>query len=79
VLPRQSQRMRESPRPEDLGEQRTPVAPEPAETERSAVEPRSEEGLRGMAARWPYWIIVGSIIVAAFIVLYVVWYVIPPQ
>jgi len=50
--------MVESPRPEDLGEQRTPVGPEPAETRMSAADPTSEPGPRGVAARYPYAIIV---------------------
>lgn len=64
--------MNESPRPEDLGEQRTPVAPEPAD-DSPAVDPRSEPGVRGAAARVPYWLIVGGFIVAALVILYLAW------
>ena len=64
--------MHESPRPEDLGDQRTPVAPEPVD-EPAAVDPRSEPGARGAAARVPYWLIVGAVILVAIVVLYLAW------
>ena len=61
--------MDETPRPEDLGEQRTPVAPEPVDRP-GAVDPRSEPGAKGAAAKVPYWIIVAAVIVVAAVVLY---------
>jgi hypothetical protein len=60
--------MSESPRPQDLGEQRTPVAPEPAD-EPSAADPGSEPGPIGVTAGLPYWLIVGAVLVIAIIVL----------
>jgi hypothetical protein len=71
--------MTHSPRPEDLGEQRTPVAPEPPEDELSAVEPRSEPGVKGAAARFPYWFVVIGVVFAAVLVLTLVWVVFPPR
>lgn len=70
--------MHEAPRPEDLGEQRTPIAPEP-EDEPSAVDPRSEPGARGALARLPYWFIVAAVIVLALLALYLVWTVFPAR
>jgi hypothetical protein len=70
--------MRESPRPEDLGEQRTPVAPEPAD-ESSSADPRSEPGVTGAAARVPYWFIVIAVIVVALIALYFAGIIFPPE
>jgi hypothetical protein len=64
--------MQESPRPEDLDDQRTPVAPEPPDRP-SAADPRSEPGLRGTVARLPYWFIVVAVIIFALIALYLVW------
>ena len=71
--------MKESPRPEDLGEQRTPVGPEEDGGDEAAVDPRSEPGPRGTLARLPYWFIVGAIIVAAIVFLLVSGAVFPPQ
>lgn len=71
--------MTESPRPEDLGEQRTPVAPEPVEDERSAADPRSESGPRGAVAKFPYWLVVFGVVLAAVVVLTLVWLVFPPR
>jgi hypothetical protein len=65
--------MSEAPRPEDLGEQRTPVAPEPPEDRRSAVDPRSEPGPEGTVARYPYWLVVVVGVLAAVVVLTLVW------
>jgi hypothetical protein len=70
--------MHESPRPEDLGEQRTPVAPEP-EDRPAAVDPRSETGPRGGLAKVPYWVIVGAVIVVAAVALYLAWTVFPAR
>ncbi|MDP8904335.1 MAG: hypothetical protein M3N29_03305 [Chloroflexota bacterium] len=70
--------MRESPRPDDIGEQRTPVAPEPPETQRSAADPRSDPGPRGLLARYPYWFVVVAVIVFALILLYLAWTAAPP-
>lgn len=61
--------MHESPRPRDLGEQATPVAPEP-EDERAQADPRSDPGARGAAARVPYWLIVGIFLIFAVVLLY---------
>ena len=61
--------MDETPRPEDLGEQRTPVAPEPADRP-GAVDPRSEPGAKGAVAKMPYWVIVGAVILTAVVVLF---------
>ena len=71
--------MTESPRPEDLGDQRTPVAPEPPEDDRSAADPRSEPGPRGTVAQFPYWFVVIGVVVAAVVVLALVWVVFPPR
>jgi hypothetical protein len=62
--------MEESPRPDDLGDQRTPVGPEPEDERAEAADPRSEPGLRGALARVPYWFVVAAVIVAALILLY---------
>jgi len=70
--------MRESPRPEDLGEQRTPIAPEPAEGDRSAADPHSEPGPRGVLARYPYWIFVLVVVIVAVIALAFAWATAPP-
>lgn len=70
--------MTESPRPEDLGEQRTPVSPEPAETEPSAADPRSDPGARGLLARYPYWFVVIGVVVVAIIALLFAFNVAPP-
>jgi hypothetical protein len=64
--------MHEAPRPDELGEQRTPVAPEPKD-EPGATDPRSEPGARGAVAKVPYWFIVGAVIVVAVVALYLAW------
>jgi hypothetical protein len=71
--------MSEAPRPEDLGEQRTPVAPEPREDRPAAVEPRSEPGLSGAAKQFPYALVVVGVVFAAVLVLTLVWLVFPPR
>ncbi len=70
--------MHESPRPEDVGEQRTPVAPEPAD-EPAQADPRSEPGPVGTLARLPYWFIVGAVIIIALIALALSGVVFPPE
>lgn len=72
-------RMHEAPRPDELGEQRTPVAPEPEEDAPSAADPRSDPGVRGTAARFPYWLIVATVIVGALILLYLAWTIFPAR
>ena len=42
------------------------------------VDPRTEPGARGTAARFPYWLIVGAFLIFAAIVLCVAWAVLPP-
>ena len=72
--------MDESPRPQDLGEQRTPIGPEPDDDEgRSAVDPRSEPGVRGTVASLPYWVIVLAVILVALVALYLAWLAFPPR
>jgi len=71
--------MSEAPRPEDLGEQRTPVAPEPGEDQRSAADPRSDPGLGGAVARLPYWFIVIGFVFFALIALALAWAAFPPR
>ncbi|HWH36663.1 MAG TPA: hypothetical protein VNT28_02675 [Candidatus Limnocylindrales bacterium] len=71
--------MSEAPRPEDLGDQRTPVAPEPPEDGRSIADPRSDEGVSGAAARFPYWFVVIGVVLVAAVVLAFVWLVLPPR
>jgi hypothetical protein len=71
--------MTEAPRPDDLGDQRTPVAPEPNEDRRSAADPRSESGIQGAAANFPYWFVVIGVVFAAVIALTLVWVVFPPR
>jgi hypothetical protein len=71
--------MSEAPRPEDLGEQRTRVGPEPAEEQPSAADPRSEPGARGALSQFPYWFVVVGVVVVAVIVLTLVWVVFPPR
>ncbi|HUG47307.1 MAG TPA: hypothetical protein VMP67_02730 [Candidatus Limnocylindria bacterium] len=61
--------MNEAPRPQDLGEQRTPVGPEP-EDDTATADPRSEPGAKGAAARLPYWLVVGAVLLFAIIALY---------
>lgn len=61
--------MYESPRPEDLGEQRTRVDAQ-AEVSTSAPDPRSEPGPAGVAGRFPVWVIVGGVVVIVLIALY---------
>ena len=68
----------ESPRPDDLGEQRTPVGPEPRETRLSAADPRSDPSARGLFARYPYAIIVIAFAIFALIALYLAWSAAPP-
>jgi hypothetical protein len=70
--------MQESPRPDDLGDQRTPVGPEPAD-EPSAADPRSEPGAAGAAARVPYWLVVIAVVVIALVALYLAGIVFPPE
>jgi len=70
--------MTESPRPEDLGEQRTAVAPEPADDSPTA-DPRSEPGRRGGLARVPYWLIVGAVLIVAIVALYFAGVIFPPR
>ncbi len=70
--------MYESPRPEDLGDQRTPVAPEPDDGD-ATVDPRSEPGVGGTVARLPYWFIVGGVILFAAVILYLAWAVFPAR
>lgn len=65
-------RVVESPRPEELGDQRTPVAPEPDDRP-AAADPRSEPGVKGTAARFPYWLIVGAFVIFALVALYLAW------
>jgi hypothetical protein len=71
--------MTDSPRPDDLGEQRTPVAPEPNDDDQSAADPRSEPGARGAVARVPYWLIVGAVLLVAVLALYFAGAIFPPQ
>ena len=71
--------MVESPRPDDLGEQRTPLDPEPPDDERSTADPRSEPGSAGAAARYPYAIIAIAFVLFALIALYLAWNVVPPR
>jgi hypothetical protein len=70
--------MQESPRPDDLGEQRTPVGPEPPDRT-AAADPRSEPGWRGSVARMPYWFIVLAVIVIAVIALYLAGVIFPSR
>ncbi|HVM30365.1 MAG TPA: hypothetical protein VM305_06305 [Candidatus Limnocylindrales bacterium] len=71
--------MSEAPRPDDLGEQRTPVAPEPEEHREAAADPRSDSGVQGAAASFPYWFVVVGVVFAAVIALTLVWVVFPPR
>jgi hypothetical protein len=64
--------MHESPRPDDLGDQRTDIDPEPSD-QRDAADPRSEPGVAGAASRYPYWLIVGGFLVFALVALYIAW------
>lgn len=74
-----SPRMQESPRPEDIGDQRTPVSPEEEEDTPSAADPRSEPGAPGVAARMPLWLIVGGFVIFALVALYLAWLLMPPS
>lgn len=71
--------MQESPRPDDLGEQRTAVGPEPSDEHPSSADPRSEPGASGTVARVPYWFIVLAVVIVALIALYLAGFVFPPQ
>jgi hypothetical protein len=71
--------MSEAPRPDDLREQRTPVAPEPPEEGRSAADPGSEPGLGRAFARFPYWFVVIGVVLVAVIALTIVWFFFPPR
>jgi hypothetical protein len=71
--------MYESPRPDELGEQRTPVAPEPEDRDRSAADPRSEPGPRGTVARMPYWFIVLAVVAVGLVALFLAYLVFPPR
>lgn len=71
--------MTESPRPDQLGDQRTPIAPEPDEERPAAADPRSDPGAGGAAARVPYWFVVIAVVVVALIALYLAGIVFPPQ
>ena len=68
--------MQGSPRPDDLGDERTPVATD-AEQQRTAPDPRSEPGVRGAIARYPLWLIVGSVVVIGLILIYLAWFIAP--
>jgi type VI protein secretion system component VasF len=68
--------MYESPRPDQVGDERTPLATEP-EQSRSPADPRSESGAAGVAARYPLWLIVGGFIIFALVLLYIVWEIAP--
>ena len=61
--------MQESPRPEDIGDQRTPVATEEPDRQ-SAVDPGSEPGPAAGASRLPLWLIVGAVVIFALLALY---------
>jgi hypothetical protein len=77
--------MSETPRPQELGEQRTPVAPEPDDHGESAADPHSEPGARsepgpaGVAKQFPYALVVIGVVFAAVLVLTLVWVVFPPR
>ena len=61
--------MRESPRPDDLGDQRTRLDA-PAEDSGSKADPGSEPGLAGAAAGYPLWVIFGGVLLLALIAIY---------
>ena len=72
--------MDDSPRPQDVGDQRTPVGPEPEYDEAgSATDPRDQPGIRGTVANLPYWVIVLAVILVALVALYLAWLVLPPR
>lgn len=58
-------------RPDELGDQRTPVDPQSADPLRP--EPRDRPGPRGALASAPVWIIVGVAFLVALFVLLLVW------
>jgi hypothetical protein len=68
--------MHETPRPDELGDERTPVATE-AEQRPTAADPRSEPGITGTAARYPLWLIVGAVVIIGLIAVYLAWLVAP--
>lgn len=61
--------MKESSRPEHLGDERTPVITD-AEQERTPADPDSNSGVSGIAARYPLWLIVGAVVLFALVALY---------
>lgn len=73
--------MRESPRPEDVGDERTPVATEDEmmPDDRGAADPRSEPGLTGSEARFPYWLIIGAVVIIALVAIYLAWQYLSPH
>lgn len=68
--------MYESPRPDDVGDERTPVATEP-EQRSTPPDPRSDPGAPGVARRYPLWLIVGAFVIFALVLLYILWEIMP--
>ena len=68
--------MTESPRPSDVGDERTPVATE-AEQSSTPPDPASESGATGAVARYPIWLIVGAVVIFALVALYLAWILVP--
>ena len=69
--------MYESPRPDDLGDQRTRQDTQQDDADLEA-DPRSEPGLAGAVARFPLWLIVSGVLLLALIAIYFAWLVLSP-